>query len=146
MAHLACRDGMAQLQLELDSLVQQEGSLRKQLDQKEQRLQALDDNLQQLKQSIQDKRAELNSELHHHLSAQERQELEDLTPRLKQMQVRRLVMSLATHSKRPERLSVLSVCLSVRLFVRECMYACHLCLPRRGRNLKSLLLASSRCK
>ena len=81
---------MAQLQLELDSLVQQEGSLRKQLEQKEQRLQALDDNLQQLKSSIQDKRAELSSELHHHLSAQERQELEDLTPRLKQMQVSRL--------------------------------------------------------
>ena len=48
--YLPCRDGMAQLQLKLESLVQQEGSLRKQLDQKEQRLLALDDNLQQLKQ------------------------------------------------------------------------------------------------
>ena len=83
----ACRDGLQQLQIELDSLTQQEGTLRKQLDQKEKRLQALDDNLQQLKHSVGEKQAELGSELHHHLSAQERQDLEDLTPRLKQMQV-----------------------------------------------------------
>lgn len=68
-------------------MVQQEGSLRKQLEQKEQRLQAVESNIEALKHNVQEHQAELRSELHNHLSAVERQELGDLTPRLKMLQV-----------------------------------------------------------
>lgn len=83
----ARRDGTAQLQSELQSLTQQEAALRKQLEAKEKRLQDVESNIQDLQQKIQDMRTELASELHNHLSATERQELADLTPRLKQLQV-----------------------------------------------------------
>ena len=81
------RDGTAQLQSELQSLTQQETALRKQLEAKEKRLQDVESNIQDLQQKIQDLQTELTSELHNHLSAAERQELVDLTPRLKQLQV-----------------------------------------------------------
>ena len=61
--------------------------MRKQLEQKETRLQTVEANIEELKQSVQEHQAELRSELHNHLSAVERQELADLTPRLKQLQV-----------------------------------------------------------
>lgn len=80
------RDGAAQLQSELQSLEQQESSMRKQLEHKEKRLQAVEGQIQELQQSIQEHKAELSSDLHNHLSAVERQELADLTPRLKQLQ------------------------------------------------------------
>lgn len=83
----ACRDGILQLESDLASLVQQEGSLRKQLELKEQRLQAVENNIEALKHNIQEHQAELRSELHNHLSAVERQELGDLAPRLKMLQV-----------------------------------------------------------
>ena len=63
--------------------------MRKQLEHKEQRLQAVEGQIQELQQSIEEHKAELSTELHNHLSAVERQELADLTPRLKQLQVRR---------------------------------------------------------
>lgn len=84
---LVHRDGAAQLQSELQSLEQQESSMRKQLEHKEKRLQAVEGQIQELQQSIQEHKAELSSDLHNHLSAVERQELADLTPRLKQLQV-----------------------------------------------------------
>jgi len=84
---VACREGIAQLESDLASLTQQESSLRKQLEQKETRLQTVEANIQELKQSVQEHQAELRTELHNHLSAVERQELADLTPRLKQLQV-----------------------------------------------------------
>jgi len=84
---VACREGIAQLESDLGSLTQQESSLRKQLEQKETRLQTVEVNIQELKQNVQEHQAELHTELHNHLSAVERQELADLTPRLKQLQV-----------------------------------------------------------
>ena len=84
---VACREGIAQLESDLASLTQQESSLRKQLEQKETRLQTVEANIQELKQSVQEHQAELRTELNNHLSAVERQELADLTPRLKQLQV-----------------------------------------------------------
>lgn len=83
-----CSDGTKQLQRELDSLVQQEAGLRKQLEGKEKRLQSVEGNLQELQQKIQDLQAELATELHNHLSAAEQQELAGLAPHLKQLQVR----------------------------------------------------------
>ncbi|DBB00026.1 hypothetical protein WJX77_003476 [Trebouxia sp. C0004] len=80
------KEGIAQLESDLASLTQQESSLRKQLEQKETRLQTVEANIQELKQSVQEHQAELRTELHNHLSAVERQELADLTPRLKQLQ------------------------------------------------------------
>lgn len=50
-------------------------------------LQAVESNIEELQQSIEEHQAELKIEMHTHLSAEERQELEDLTPRLKQLQV-----------------------------------------------------------
>ncbi len=93
MPDLCCRDGTAQLESELSSLTQLESSLRKQLEQKEKRLQAVQANIEELKQSIQEHQEELATELHNHLSAAERQELADLTPRLKQLQVRHSCLS-----------------------------------------------------
>ena len=61
--------------------------MRKQLEQKEQRLQAVEGNIEALQHNISEHQAELRSELHNHLSAVERQELGDLTPRLKMLQV-----------------------------------------------------------
>ena len=61
--------------------------MRRQLDQKEKRLQAVEANIEELKQSIEEHLSELGSELHNHLSGVERQQLADLTPRLKQLQV-----------------------------------------------------------
>lgn len=85
---MVCREGAAQLQSELQSLEQQESSMRRQLEHKEQRLQAVEGQIQELQQSVEEHKAELSTELHNHLSAVERQELADLTPRLKQLQVR----------------------------------------------------------
>lgn len=87
---MVCREGAAQLQSELQSLEQQESSMRRQLEHKEQRLQAVEGQIQELQQSIEEHKAELSTELHNHLSAVERQELADFTPRLKQLQVRRV--------------------------------------------------------
>lgn len=82
-----CRDGAALLQSELQSLEQQEGTMRKQLEHKEKRLQVVEGQIQDMQHSIQEHKAELSTELHNHLSAQEKQELADLAPRLKQLQV-----------------------------------------------------------
>lgn len=62
--------------------------MRKQLEHKEQRLQAVEGQIQDLQHKIQEHKAELSTELHNHLSAQEKQELADLAPRLRQLQVR----------------------------------------------------------
>lgn len=85
---MLCRDGAAQLESELQSLEQQEASWRKQLEHKEKRLQAVEGQIQDLQQGIQEHKAELSTELHNHLSGEEKQELADLAPRLKQLQVR----------------------------------------------------------
>ena len=61
--------------------------MRRQLDQKEKRLQAVEANIEELKQSVEELLSELGSELHNHLSGVERQQLADLTPMLKQLQV-----------------------------------------------------------
>lgn len=61
--------------------------MRKQLEHKEKRLQVVEGQIQELQQSVEEHKAELSTELHNHLSAVERQELADLTPRLKQLQV-----------------------------------------------------------
>ena len=86
-AFLGCRDGAAQLQSELQSLEQQEGTMRKQLEHKEKRLQAVEQQIQDLQHKIQEHKAELSTQLHNHLSGQEKQELADLAPRLNQLQV-----------------------------------------------------------
>ena len=91
--YVVCRDGAAQLESELQSLEQQEGSKRKQLEHKEKRLQAVEGQIQELQQGIQEHQAELSTELHNHLSGQEKQELADLAPRLKQLQVRLVTKS-----------------------------------------------------
>ena len=88
-------------------MVQQEGSLRKQLEQKEQRLQAVEGNIEALKHNISEHQAELRSELHNHLSAVERQELGDLTPRLKMLQV---ALSLSQLIAQTLRTAVQLVC------------------------------------
>lgn len=80
------RDGTAQLQSELQSLAQQEGVMRKQLESKEKRLQDVEASIQELQAKIEEVQTELGTELHNHLSATERQELAQLTPRLKQLQ------------------------------------------------------------
>ena len=61
--------------------------MRKQLEHKEKRLQVVEEQIQDLQSKIQEHRAELSTELHNHLSGQEKQELADLAPRLKQLQV-----------------------------------------------------------
>lgn len=71
--------------------------MRKQLEHKEKRLQAVEGQIQDLQQKIQEHRAELSTELHNHLSGQEKQELADLAPRLKQLQVGWLSDQLFLH-------------------------------------------------
>ena len=61
--------------------------MRKQLEHKEKKLQGVEATVEELRQKITEHQAELKTELHNHLSAEERQELADLTPRLKQLQV-----------------------------------------------------------
>lgn len=61
--------------------------MRKQLEQKEKRLQEVEGSIQDLHQKVQEAQKELGTELHNHLSAAEKQELADLTPRVKQLQV-----------------------------------------------------------
>ena len=60
--------------------------MRKQLESKEKRLQDVEASIQELQTKIEEVQTELGTELHNHLSATERQELAQLTPRLKQLQ------------------------------------------------------------
>ena len=89
--------------------------------------------MQQLKQSIQDKQEELGSELHHHLSAEERQELADLAPRLKQMQVGVLLSFPVIFSH--------ALLFTSFFWAASC---CITCLLKRGRSWPSLQLSSSK--
>ena len=47
----------------------------------------MESNIEELQQSIEEHQAELKTDMHTHLLPEERQELTDLTPRLKQLQV-----------------------------------------------------------
>lgn len=95
--------------------------MRKQLEQKEKRLQEVEGSIQDLHQKVQEAQKELGTELHNHLSAAEKQELADLTPRVKQLQVclqdRSLLDARPMHTWRAYHLIVVSVLTSPKLHV-----------------------------
>ena len=82
-----CRDDLQRQKSALKALRERAASLQQQLTEGEQSVKAVEDSIDMLKQQVKEHEAELGTQLHANLTAQERKELEQLQPQLKKMQV-----------------------------------------------------------